>query len=244
VAQSIGSDLADELWDEGMEAKYDNEDYLPLEELLFAKVRLESGSQSTVSFKVNGEKIELEAGATVTRSYLPEELAALEFSDLTGEVRAVSFYQEAVNLDELDLDSRIKIERSYWVDGKEVDTLHTGDLVEVHFKVTIPSSLYGESFNITDILPSGLQTATWKDAGYMPWYNPDSEYRHPYDQNGQKLSFYASCNEKGECYNTSFYYLARIVNPGSFVLEPALLQSFENLEVLTISGERGTLTIE
>lgn len=75
--------------------------------------------------------------------------------------------------------------------------------------------------------------------------NKNSSYRHPYQQIGQVVHFYAYCSSKTvKCYGTDFYYLARVINKGSFVVEPAVLQSFEDIGLINVSGGRGTLVVE
>lgn len=238
LAEAIGSDQAVGLWKIGNDIADESEDFVLLEKMLYAKARLEAGAQKTVSFKLNGEKVELSGSDVLTRSYLPKDLKNLSITDVDGEVAAVSFYQSAIDLDDIDTSNSVKITRSYFVNGKEVSSLKVGDLVEVHIKASAPKE---GSYEITDYLPSGLQTATWASHSY--YYQNDDSYRHPYDQSGQVLKFYMSCYE-GQCYGDDFYYLARVINPGSFILEPATVQSYKDPEVINLSGERATLTIE
>lgn len=237
LAESIGSDLSTELWTAALESE-GSEDMILLEKMLYAKARLENGAQKTVSFKLNGEKIELEGAAVTVRSFLPDDLKDLEISGVDGEVSAVSFYQTPIDLSSLETSNQVTVKRSYWVDGKEVSTLKAGDVVEVHLIVTSSAQ---DSFNVTDHLPSGMQTVTGVNSS--SYAMEDEQYRHPYNQNGQSVSFYVYCG--GKCkYGKEFYYLARVINPGNFVLEPAVVQSFTDLETINVSGDRASLTIE
>ncbi len=238
LAEAIGSDQSTDLWETGNDLASESSEFVLLEKLLFVKARLEAGAQETVSFKLNGETVELNGSDVLKKSYLPKDLTKLSITNVDGEVAAVSFYQSAVDLDSIETSSSVKITRTYWVNGKEVNSLKIGDLVEVHLKASVTKN---GAYEITDYLPSGLQTATW--ASQSPRYDNDEEYLHPYDQNGQVLKFYMSCTD-GECHGDDFYYLARVINPGSFVLEPATVQSYEDLDVINLSGERATLTIE
>lgn len=238
VAETIGSDLSESLWESALDAEDDESPMILLEKMLYAQARLEMGVQKTVFFDLNGERIELSGADVLRKSYLPEELEALEIKNVNGEVAAISFYQSPAALEEISLDDSISITRTYKVDGKAVETLHVGDLVEVHF--SIETSLDDVALTVKDHLPSGLQTATWANAANA--YSDDA-YRNPYDQDGQTLSFYVWCAD-GVCHNSEFYYLARVINPGSFILEPATVQNLDNLESINISGNRSTLTID
>ncbi|MFA4814849.1 MAG: polymorphic toxin-type HINT domain-containing protein [Candidatus Gracilibacteria bacterium] len=240
LAQNIGSDLADTLWEKALETE--GEESILLEKMLFTKARLEMGAQKKVSFEINGESFDLSGNEYARRSYLPEELAGLQFSNLSGDVRAVSSYETPINLDELGTDDSVALTRSYFVNGQEVQTVKVGDIVEVHLKATAVGNFEDFGFKVTDYLPSGMQTATFADN--VTSYNTDDDYYHPYDQDGQAVSFYVSCHE-GSCkYGKEFYYLARVINPGSFVLEPAVIQNYQDPEVINISGARTTMTIE
>ena len=65
------------------------------------------------------------------------------------------------------------------------------------------------------------------------------------------MSFFSSCGVYGEdavetdsfC-TDNFYYYARIINKGEFVTEPAIVQNYENPEIINVSGDRGSITIE
>lgn len=235
LAEAIGSDLSDSLWSSALEKEGE---IILLEKMLFVKARLENGAQKTVSFKLNGEKIELKGSTVHVRSFLPEDLAEIEISGVDGEVAAVSYFETPINLDTLETSDAVTVSRSYWVDGKEVSTFATGDIVEVHLKVT---SNVKDAFTVSDYLPSGMQTVTGSNPA--PHVDEDVKYRPPYNQDGQTLRFYLYCDDACK-YGKEFYYLARVINPGLFVLEPATVQSLEELETINISGKRGSLTIE
>ena len=155
---------------------------------------------------------------------------------------AITAYQTPVDLETLEAESGLKVTRSYQVNGQTVDSVSSGDIVEVHFKISVPSGLRDQGFKVTDFLPSGLQTATWPNS-ISRQVNESSKFRNPYEHDGQAVSFYVSCYEN-VCYGTDFYYLARVVNPGTFILEPAVIQSFKDADVLSISGTRDRMEIQ
>jgi len=67
---------------------------------------------------------------------------------------------------------------------------------------------------------------------------------HPYEDQGQELSFYISCNPDYPCEPKEFYYLARVINTGKFIDEPAIIQGIEDPDQIRAEGERQWITIE
>jgi hypothetical protein len=241
IAERIDSDRSEALWGQALKGEQDQSTFILLDQMLYAEARLERGAHSTVSFKLNGKRVQLKDDAMFNRSFLPTELENLRLSDVNGEVRAIVSYPMPVDLTTLSKDNRLGIRREFRVNGQVVQSLKPGDKVEVHIQVSIPAGLRDDSYQITDYLPSGLKAVTSPYAWYDS-YNIRA-YRNPYLQDGQAQHFYIFCAQ-GKCYGTDFYYLARVINKGQFVTEPAMVRSYQDLELLNISGDRDTLIIE
>jgi hypothetical protein len=226
LADYVSSDQRNELYESAKES----DDFILLTSLIYTKQRLTHVSGDPVSFKINGEKIELEAGHVITRTFNSNEFDAIEISNVDGAILAVSNFWDMEDPEGVVTSDDISIERWYEVDGKKVDTLNSGDVVEVHFKLELE---FKNSYRVVDYLPSGLQPLT---RSYSSWSKDwNTGYRSPYQTNNQELSFNIYCREY--CSSQEFYYIARVVNPGSFKAEPALLQQFSELDITTISEE-------
>lgn len=239
LADQLDSDQRDALWAEALKAKDQN--LIIAQKTLYVKSRLERGAQSKVSFKLNDEKITLKDWEVYEKTYLPEELEDLKFSDFDGEILATVHYEEPLDLATFSPNNNIRVSRSYRVDGQTVTTLAPGQIVEVHLSLVVPANLANSSFKVTDYMPSGLQSATGMDS--VTRILNTEQYRHPYNQDEQAVSFYVSCY-RGVCKNSSFFYLARVINKGSFVSEPAVAQNYQDGGLMNVSGERATLLIE
>lgn len=220
--------VADEAREDYYEAAVDSDDYTVLQGLIYVKQRLTHISGDPVSFNLDGEKIEIEAGNSIWRSYSSDEIADVEISNVNGDILAISSFQDAVDYTELDLSDGISITRDYKVNGLAVEEINAGDLVEVHLTAKVTPNT---SYRITDILPSGLKPMT---RSYTSWYDNNRSYRYPYLNNGQENSFYTYCDG---CSTVSFYYYARVINPGEFTAEPALLQEYKDPENIQLSNE-------
>ncbi|MBU1018981.1 MAG: alpha-2-macroglobulin family protein [Patescibacteria group bacterium] len=247
IAAELGSDYRDYLWDfvlhNDKPYEDDRSDLIIVEKILYAKTLLENGASAEVSFSLNGEKIELVGNDYYKVSMLPDELDAAEFSSIEGDTRVFTFYEAPQNLDDLELDSSLAIGRNYytqadWASGFELsnDSFKTGDLVKVEFTVDV--DLKG-GYSIIDLLPSGLQPTTQKS-------NQNERYtdgfRHPYKIEGQKMYFGLYCGDT-TCNGEPFYYYARVINPGEFRQEPAVIQNTSNPNIMNVSGDNGIITI-
>ena len=228
LADYISSDQREALYEQAL----DSDEFTLLSSLLYTKQRLTHISGDPVSFNLNGEKIEIEAGSSVTRFFNSNALDAIEISNVKGEILALSNFWNLKDPNTLTTSNEISIDRWYEVNGQRVDTLHSGDVVEVHFSLDIE---YETGYRVVDYLPSGLQALTQP---YSSWWNDwYSAYQSPYQSNHQELSFHVYC-EDSACKSKDFYYIARVVNPGTFKAEPALLQEFSELDITTVSEEQ------
>jgi len=78
-----------------------------------------------------------------------------------------------------------------------------------------------ETYQITDVLPSGLSVVT--STGYGT-FEGSSCYDFPAQVADQRVSFYVSQYTETACRNGLTYY-ARVVTPGTYLAEPAYIRS-------------------
>jgi len=255
LAAKLGDDSHKDFWNyvttfEGREAV--NTELQSIEKTMYASAVLDFGAESEITFKLNGGKITLVNNEVFQISMTPDELANADFGAIGGEIHSVVRFTEDISLDEIETDDRVMIRRTYFVNGVETTDFNPGDLVKVEFTVKMPASTFG-GYVVKDYLPSGLKPVlryaayfTEATSGYY-----SDNYRPPYQTLGQELSFFSSCGVYGEdavetdsfC-TDNFYYYARIINKGEFVTEPAIVQNYENPEIINVSGDRGSITIE
>jgi len=229
LADYVASDRREALYYEAL----DDDEFNLLPSMLYSKQRLTHVNGDPVSFNLNGEKIEIEAGYAQWRSFTSSELDEIEISNVNGEILALSHFWDYSDPEDLISDDSLNIQRWYEVDGVKVDELQTGDVVEVHFELDIEPDT---SYRLLDYLPSGLQPLS---KPYRSWYDGwGIGLRSPYLTNQQEVNFFAYCNPKYyNCDAYSFYYLARVVNPGEFTANPSLLQEFSELDHATVGDE-------
>lgn len=223
LADYVSSDQRETLY----EAARESDDFILLSSLIYTKQRLTHISGDPVSFTLNGEKIELDAGSSETRSFTTEELDSIDIQKVDGAILAISDFWDSANPEDSVNTDQIGIERWYEMDG---------EIVEVHFKLDVEAET---GYRVLDYLPSGLQPISKSYSSW--WIGWTNAYRSPYQTNNQELSFHVYCEKT--CSSLEFYYLARVVNPGTFKAEPALLQQFSELDITTISKEE-TMVIQ
>lgn len=204
-----------------------------IEELMFLENALPNLPKNQASFEYvlegKTEKVTLEPGKTFSLMVTPEKLAGLKFKNIQGKVGITAVYPKAFDASAASSLDGVKISRSYQSSqGKAKTSFKAGDLIKVNvsyaFGKTAPDGLY----LLTDILPAGLkivETPFYRGAG-------DNYTRYPILIDGQKVMFVVY-----EKKNWTLNYYARIVNPGEFKAEPAIIQHMTSGIVYGASSE-------
>jgi len=237
IASEIGDQNHQKLWNYILAEGHEHTETLILQEMMYAQSQLEKGLNAEVSLSINGENISLKGMELHQMSVTPEELAALTITNVQGEPFVISTYEQDLDLASAQQSQGLSLSRRYLVNGQETTNLQPGDDVEVHFTINIPTELEG-SYEVKEYLPSGLKPTT---QAYRPYFYEESEtnYYHPYYQDGQEIRFYTYCSkeEPSSC-TRDFYYLARVINKGTFVQEPAIIQKYDNPAIMGLSSSQ------
>lgn len=220
--------------------QYHGDTLLFLQQVVYLKEVLPNLPAGPVSFSYNlrGERQEVELDSYQTHRIAvgADQLAVLDPQAETGKVIAVSRFDQALVNPEMGADSRLGIARNYQVNGAVTNNFQEGDLVKVTLKYKIDSSLPDSEYQITDILPSGLSPVTsWSYDAQIS----NGCVWHPYDIENQRVSFYVYESKWFNpyvCANTINYY-ARVVNPGEYQAEPAVIRSARDVSPFSYSNE-------
>ncbi|MFH1405054.1 MAG: alpha-2-macroglobulin family protein [Patescibacteria group bacterium] len=202
---------------------------LVVEKAVFLHETLPTLSDETarVSYSLNGkrESVELKGRRCVSIDVSQSELEDLNPVVESGSVIAIANYDEPVASPGSDTDNRLSVTRGYYSNDQQTNIFGQSDLIKVEIKYTISDSLPNGTYQLTDILPSGLTpVTTWsRTRGSSQNYNC---IRYPYNTEGQKVSFdiYHSNTYDNVCKGQLFYY-ARVVTPGEYKAESAILRS-------------------
>jgi hypothetical protein len=199
-------------------------------------------SPAEVKYKLAGRErtARLTGGSTHSFQLHPQHVDQLEFLEITGDVGITMSYTVPIDPDSVEVDTDIGIRREYYVDGVKTNTFHENDMIEVRLYSSFSGNALTGSYQVTDILPSGLMPVT-KTQRWGGRY--DCTFRYPYNAFGQSVKYKINTNwERYKCGEYIKYY-ARVRNKGTYVAEPAILQSFINPDFINYSAKE-TITIE
>ncbi len=120
----------------------------------------------------------------------------------------------------------LRLERSYRVVGAS-RTAEQSDIIRIDLTPQVSSpDVIDSRFFVTDSLPSGLVLLS------EPWRRGleyDRDLAYPMEVNGQRLTFYSNGRR-------AFHYFARVLTPGSYAAEPAIIQGQQSRSLVNYSG--------
>ncbi len=172
--------------------------------------------------------ISIKKGESFKLTLTAKELGLLKISNIKGNLGVVSVYDEEVLPSSLKLDSNISLRRTYFVNGNITNSFKEGDLVQVYLSPVFKTNSLDGYYEITDYLPSGLRPV---DSNSYEYYQYNSRL-YPTEINDQKVTFITN-----KSYTFPIYYWARVVSKGVYKSDPAIMQSVNNLDIVTISNE-------
>ena len=138
-------------------------------------------------------------------------------------------------------DNGLAVRRQYLTrDGKPVSgAIRQNDLVVVKVTLVSLNGLNVENVVITDLLPAGLEVENPRlsEQRDMPWLKTSSQLNH-FDLRDDRINFYTTAGNTQQTY----YYLARAISKGRFVLGPVSADAMYNGEYRSYNGA-GVLVI-
>lgn len=189
----------------------------PLEQMGYVQGMLEwlPRVPGRFAWTVGGDRheIDLVPGGSYALVLTKAQRASLAFERLAGELAIVTTYTATDA--QLPADATVTIKRTVTpVDGAPDDRL-----VRVQFEITFGPAVTAGCYRLTDLLPSGLApvaaTAGWDGVA------GSESIIYPYESDGQRVSWCAYPGFK----SAVFGYAARVVSPGTYRWEPAVIQS-------------------
>ena len=158
------------------------------------------------------EVVTLADGQTFALPLTRDQLAGLSVELLSGEVDVAASGRIPLGSDELTSHAGLTLTRA--IAPAEI---LTGTLVRVTLTATIDSSMPDGCYELVETVPSGLAPVSG------PAGDDGEEFAEPSSVVGQEVRFCAWLDEQTGR-TVTMRYLARVVNTGTFVWEPAVLQ--------------------
>lgn len=235
LASGWDDERAEKLWNYAKNNQA-SDSLTSLERLLYLRYAIPSvpAGDSKFTLKIGNEEIskELKRGENYLFKVSPEQLKSLQIKVNAGNIVAVSDYEGEADMSKKD--ESIAVSKSYFVNGKQTDTFKETDIIEVRIRPQFQASAVEGSYEITDILPSGLKLSTDiyradMEAVCGTWY--------PYASEGQKVRFILdkNWNKSGKCRPEYIRYFVRVSQPGKYVVEPIMIQSAKSPAVKNFS---------
>jgi len=188
-----------------------------LEEIAYARAMLERLPREAGRFAwtVAGERheVELDPGEAYPLVLSVDQRAGLRLEPLAGELAVVATWTSTDT--PLPAGDQVTISRAITPAGDAPDDR----LVRVVITVSFTSQATSGCWQITDVAPSGLAPLT------RPAHNAAGT--GPYEIEGQRVSWCASPRSD----ERTFAYVARVVSPGTYTWEPAVIRSVNAPEI-------------
>jgi len=223
------------LWDY-LRLHHPKEILLYLEELTFAKANLSrlSGEAASVTFVLNGETVQADLKKPrFTYSFRLKSKEEISIVKTEPNIELTATVPQPLMERDVQRDDAIGIRREYYVDGQRTNTFHDGDLIKVVLTPEFKQDALDGTYQITDILPSGLLSITKLYRGQY-----DCHRIYPYDRDGQYVKYMIDRNwRRGSCDNAYIVYYARVRTKGSYRAEPAVIQSMLNPDYMNFTSE-------
>jgi hypothetical protein len=220
VAASLGDPVAADM-DAWVAANPPKTTTVALERALAARgwARRVPGASSVAAITVDGVRRELpvESGASASVVLTPAQAATARLEPVSGALLAVTSRDGALEASSLTPARGQALERSVTPAG----VIGPTDTVIVTLNVTLGPDARDECWRVTDLVPSGLAPIS------VPGYRGDGEAfalgASPDFVDGPRVGFCVAPDQRRPV--QTLRYVARVVTPGTYLWEPAVLQS-------------------
>ena len=219
---------------------------LHMERLQFISLEIlnASATPASITYTLFGEEVtrDLSRGWPFTLRIPAQNMHEFNLVSVTGDVGAVSIVRTP--LEEIEpIDEDISIRREFFRAGTDIraTTFAQDELIRVQITIDYSRRAMEGSFIITDFLPAGLAHVA-NSARFGPRTGAHTDYRRwaHVTTDGQRITFF-DFNSRFDRVHT-YYYYARVINPGVFKAEGPMVQSFGAREYMSV-GECVVITI-
>jgi len=206
------------------------------------EIGLLNDTDASITYTMFGQSFtqDLSGGRLFTLRIPTMNLNEFAITGITGDVGAVSLH--CVPLEEMEaIDNNITIRRQFFRAGSRTPatTFNEGDLVRVEITIDYTRSALRGSYAVTDFLPAGLVFV--RDSARGQEQGGENRLRAWATSEGQRVMFFDHNSDFRNPVRTYFYY-ARVINPGVFTAEGTIVQNLGAREYLTV-GDSAVIRI-
>lgn len=191
------------------------------------------------AYSLNGERsvVDLGPGEGFSLRLTEAQRRTLTLEPLDGSVGLATSWQAPLDPGTIASDPDLTIARTVLPSGDIPSTT----LVEVRLTATFGPRAVSGCYAVTDLVPSGMAPI----ARLQVWPGYESSDRaedfvEPFDISAQRVSFCVEPRKAGQ--SVRMRYFARVVSPGEYVWEPAVIQSTAAAESINLTAT-GRVTV-
>ena len=221
--------------------------YLNTQEAAFAFLALgklarqTANSTATATLTTGGKSLGAMTGALLNLKRVPTNLPLSLTAKGSGNVYYFAQSEGVPSGGKIaEEDNGLQVRRAYLNrGGKALGEIRQNDLVVVKITLSSTNGLNVENVVVTDLLPAGLEVENPRltEARDMPWITKPSQPDH-FDLRDDRINFYTTATGTEQ----TFYYLARAVSKGRFIIGPVSADAMYNAEYRSYNGA-GIITI-
>ena len=217
VAASLGDPVAADM-DAWLDANPPASTTIVLERALAAQgwAARVAGATGVVALTVDGQRrqVTVRPGSPVALALTPAQAASARVEPVSGSVLLVQAWDDALTAASLHADGDAGLTRTVSPKG----TIGATATVVVTLQVTIQPSAARGCWRVVDLAPSGLAPIAGGGSFDGEWTGES-----PDRVDGQRVEFCVSVDKAHPVH--TLRYVARVVSPGTYTWEPAVLQS-------------------
>jgi uncharacterized protein YfaS (alpha-2-macroglobulin family) len=226
VASGVGDPLAADM-DAYVETYPPKDTLVDLQRTVAARLWAERtpGSAATMTATIDGvtRRIAIEPDSPTWLTLTPAQLATTTLAPVSGQVIVTTRWEAPLDAASLQKDGVTTFTRAVTPSGP----IAIDGVVNVTYTVTLAKTADNGCWLVTDFVPSGLAPVS----GQAGWYGDDEEgdgatgmpAETPWRVDGQRVDFCVTLDPKQPTH--TLRYTARVVTPGTYRWEPAVIQS-------------------
>jgi alpha-2-macroglobulin len=242
LAAGVGDDVVAEAADAYVAENPPPETLANLQRIAYISRIIERTPSAAASFswQLDGQPrtVELAPGESHRLTLTAPQREALRLSPITGSLGVASSWREPLAPASITEDETIELVRSVSPTG----AIRSSDLVDVTLRVDLGPAAVDDCYLVTEVAPSGVaplrEGMSWRQRSPKDEDAPVGQ--RPWSISGQQVSWCVWPDPRKPV--QTLRYRARVVNSGSFVWEPAVVQSIRAPELIRLS-DAGTLEI-
>ena len=216
IAVTVGDPIA-EAAEAYVDEHFTREDLYDLQKAAFLRAAIERAPASAARFSYTlagaSRVVDLGPGETFSLALTPVQRATLSARTLRGRIGVTASWEEPVSPSSVARDPTLSLTRTI----TPASPVPAGSVVKVTLTPRFGELTIGGCYRVVDLAPSGLLPLTWAWGG-----THGSEDVTPSEIRGQRVVF---CTGPWWSLPPQLVYYARVVNPGTYAWEPAIMQA-------------------